>query len=71
MSRKVVPVSNAFRLASSRRSSGSSTVVFIWFPILPYLWRNGESNKKPRSSKTGPRSALSFIFFLTGPKHLG
>jgi hypothetical protein len=37
ISRKVVRVSNAFRLASSRRSSGSSTVVFIWFPILRYL----------------------------------
>ena len=38
MSRKVVLISNAFRLASSSRSSGSSTVIFIQVPLFPYFW---------------------------------
>ena len=61
ISRNVVLVSSAFRLASRRRASGSSTVVFIQFPILPYLWGNGEATIKPRTSRTGPRYETSPI----------
>ena len=54
MSRNVVPLSSSFRLAASRTSSGSSTVILIQFPMFPYLWAI-EFKGKPRTYKIGPR----------------